>query len=85
MTPLFYYKYLKEIRIVNCKEAYIEIDFAKYPYLTTLVIQNTQGSINFINTSEARNLSFTNIQQLGRTPQIQEIFLDPTPQSFTLE
>jgi hypothetical protein len=79
-----HHKFLKQIRIISCTSANIEIDFAKYPYLTSLVIQDTQGKISFLNTTKARNLSFANIQQLGRTPQIQEILLDPSPQSFEL-
>jgi len=79
-----HYNFLKEINIINCDNANIEIDFAKYPYLTNLTIQETKGSIVFKNTSEARNLSFANIQQLGKTPQIQEIIREDKRQCFEL-
>jgi len=78
------YKYLKEIRIAECTDANIEIDFAHYPYLTTLVIQDTIGNITFKNQQQAKNITFASIQKLGRTPQIQEILANPEPQSFEL-
>ena len=79
-----HYNFLKEINIINCTNATIEIDFSQYPYLTNLTIQETTGSITFKNTSEARNLTFANIQQLGKTPQIQEIIKDPQEKQFEL-
>jgi len=78
------YKYLKEIRIAECTNANIEINFAHYPYLTTLVIQDTIGNITFKNKHQAKNITFASIQELGRTPQIQEILANPEPQSFEL-
>jgi hypothetical protein len=84
LATIQHYRFLKEIRIMYCTDANIVIDFAKFPNLTSLIIQETTGKVDFINTSEARHLSFANIQQLGRTPQIEEILLNPEPQSFEL-
>ena len=71
-------RYLSSILVL------LVLKLAKYPYLTNLTIQETKGSIVFKNTSEARNLSFANIQQLGKTPQIQEIIREDKNQCFEL-